>query len=65
MAFSFPRHDPDRLFFPTVHIHDGHVYSVAQFDHSLYYQPDDSGQSNYHRIADESEVPYRPVPRPS
>ncbi len=41
MAFSFPRADPDTLFFPTVHIHDGRVHDRARFDHALYYQPGD------------------------
>ncbi len=40
MAFEFPRRDPDALFFPTVHIHDGEVHNQAAFDHSLYGQPD-------------------------
>jgi hypothetical protein len=39
MAFSFPRRDPNALFFPTVHIHDGKVHSKAEFDHILYCQP--------------------------
>jgi hypothetical protein len=38
MAFEFPRLDPKRLFFPTVHIHDGKVHPKAAFDHSLYCQ---------------------------
>jgi hypothetical protein len=41
MALSFPRRDPTRLFFPTVHVHDGAVHAGAHFDHSLYAQPDD------------------------
>ena len=40
MAFSFPRRDPDTLFFPTVHVHDGAVHARAAFDHTLYCQPD-------------------------
>jgi len=39
MAFSFPQRDPKRLFFPTVHIHDGEVHRDAYFDHVLYCQP--------------------------
>ncbi|QSQ24487.1 hypothetical protein JY651_05915 [Pyxidicoccus parkwayensis] len=39
MAFRFPRRDPGRLFFPTVHIHDGEVHHEAYFDHMLYCQP--------------------------
>jgi hypothetical protein len=38
MAFEFPRAKPDRLFFPTVHIHDGNVHPSANFDHVLYCQ---------------------------
>jgi len=37
MAFRFPT-DSTRLFFPTVHIHDGKVHDVEHFDHSLYCQ---------------------------
>ena len=38
MAFEFPRANTKRLFFPTVHIHDGKVHPRAEFDHSLYCQ---------------------------
>lgn len=38
MAFSFPSAVPDRLFFPTMHIHDGEVHKKADFDHALYCQ---------------------------
>ena len=38
MAFEFPRADKTRLFFPTVHIHDGKVHDQAGFDHVLYCQ---------------------------
>ena len=38
MAFEFPRDNPKRLFFPTVHIHDGKVQALAAFDHALYCQ---------------------------
>lgn len=38
MAFWFPRRDMDRLFFPTLHVHDGRVHPMAQFDHALYAQ---------------------------
>jgi hypothetical protein len=43
MAFSFPRRDPNVLFFPTVHIHDGKVHGTAHFDHALYCQPTEEG----------------------
>jgi hypothetical protein len=38
MAFQFQTRDPSRLFFPTVHVHDGRVHQTAEFDHHLYYQ---------------------------
>ena len=38
MAFEFPRRDPEVLFFPTVHVHHGHVESRAEFNHILYQQ---------------------------
>jgi hypothetical protein len=38
MALVFPRADARKLFFPTVHIHDGAVHETAHFDHSLYCQ---------------------------
>lgn len=40
MAFEFPRRDASEIFFPTVHVHDGKVHDVAEFDHTLYCQPD-------------------------
>jgi hypothetical protein len=38
MAFDFPRVNAKKLFFPTVHIHDGKVEEKAGFDHTLYCQ---------------------------
>jgi hypothetical protein len=38
MAFDFPSAVPSRLFFPTVHIHDGQVHATAKFDHALFCQ---------------------------
>ncbi|HYE99581.1 MAG TPA: hypothetical protein VEJ18_11755 [Planctomycetota bacterium] len=38
MAFEFPRAHAGKLFFPTVHIHDGLVHAKATFDHALYGQ---------------------------
>lgn len=40
MAFSFETEIPERIFFPTMHIHDGEVHEYADYDHTLYYQPD-------------------------
>lgn len=38
MALTFPTRAPDKLFFPTVHVHDGRFHPKAKFDHALYYQ---------------------------
>jgi hypothetical protein len=38
MAFEFPRAETKKLFFPTVHIHDGKIHKTASFDHALYCQ---------------------------
>jgi hypothetical protein len=40
MAFEFVTRFPDKLFFPTIQIHDGQVHEIADFDHHLYYQGD-------------------------
>lgn len=37
MAFTFPTRDT-RIFFPTVHIHDGEAHAEADFDHELFMQ---------------------------
>lgn len=39
MAFRFRTRAPGRLFFPTVHVHDGEVRPTADFDHELFLQP--------------------------
>ena len=44
MAFEFRTDLPTRLFFPTVHIHDGEVHAEADFDHKLYCQPSEALQ---------------------
>ncbi len=41
MAFSFPARSPDRIVFPTIHVHDGEVHSQADFDHRLFCQHDE------------------------
>ncbi len=38
MALRFATRDPETLFFPTLHIHDGNVHELADFDHWLYAQ---------------------------
>lgn len=42
-GFEFPTRHPDRLFFPTLHIHDGAVKPFARFAHTLYAQGKDPG----------------------
>lgn len=44
MAFRFPTRAPGRVFFPTVHVHDGEVHAEAEFDHELYWQGDGDGE---------------------
>lgn len=39
---SSTRH-ADKLFFPTVHIHDGEVHEKEEFDHALYCQVERTG----------------------
>lgn len=43
MAFTFPTRHPAKLFFPTVHIHDGEVHEKEEFDHALYCQVGKAG----------------------
>lgn len=38
MAFEFPIRPSERVFFPTVHVHDGQLHFKAEFDHELYWQ---------------------------
>jgi hypothetical protein len=38
MAFRFATSDPERAYFPTIHVHDGNVHTEAEFDHALYLQ---------------------------
>jgi hypothetical protein len=38
MAYKYPTLDPYKLFFPTVHVHDGGAPETAVYDHKLYYQ---------------------------
>ena len=45
IAFRFPRRDPQTLFFPTMHVHDGSWAPVAMFDHLIYAQRRKAGAS--------------------
>lgn len=38
MAFEFPTRDSDKLFYPTVHVHDGDYHNEAGFYHTFYCQ---------------------------
>jgi hypothetical protein len=40
MALSFRRRDPNELYFPSLHVHDGSVPKRARFDHMLFCQVD-------------------------
>ncbi len=51
MALRFTSRDPARLFFPTLHVHDGHAHATAEFDHTLYYQRDDATTDPEHASA--------------
>jgi len=56
MAFEFPRADATKLFFPTVHIHDGKVHDKAVFDHALYCQKREADRTSLPEWR-ESEMP--------
>lgn len=51
MAFSFPTRQPEQLFFPTVHVHDGKIHGEAEFDHQLYYQAENGGRPKFSNVA--------------
>ena len=38
MCFAFPRAEVSKLFFPTLHLHDGQIHERESFDHELYAQ---------------------------
>jgi hypothetical protein len=38
MALTFPTRNPQQIFYPTSHVHDGTFPSRAVFDHALYFQ---------------------------
>ena len=42
MAFEFPTRNCEKLFYPTVHVHDGDYHSKAGFNHMLYCQRDNA-----------------------
>jgi hypothetical protein len=50
MALRFRTRERARLFFPTVHVHDGRVHDEASFDHTLYYQSGATGAADQRSI---------------
>lgn len=38
LALSFPKRFAERLFFPTVHVHNATLRQAAEFNHTLYFQ---------------------------
>ncbi len=42
MAFEFPTRDSQKLFYPTVHVHDGDYHNEAGFYHTFYCQRDNA-----------------------
>lgn len=42
MALTFPTRNPQQIFYPTSHVHDGTFPSRAVFDHALYFQGSDT-----------------------
>lgn len=62
MAFEFPTRDPDRLFYPTVHVHDGEFHEKAFFAHTLYCQrPEARAEFKYQRDLLLGQKPTPPV----
>ncbi|MBM4365506.1 MAG: hypothetical protein FJ102_04775 [Deltaproteobacteria bacterium] len=57
MAFRFRTRSVDRLFFPTVHIHDGQVQELAPFDHTLYFQEPGVPMAGERRFLDRGQEP--------
>lgn len=43
MALEFASRNPAKLFYPTVHVHDGAVKAKAHFDHALFCQSSHTG----------------------
>lgn len=54
LGLDFLRRDPGRLFFPTVHVHDGSVPAEATFDHALYAQDQRGEHLRFDRSWEES-----------
>ena len=61
MAFDFPTALEGRLFFPTVHIHDGEAHPRADFDHILYAQAARDGALDMHAWQESEALAARDV----
>jgi hypothetical protein len=58
MAFEFSTRDPGKLFFPTVHVHDGDFHHQAGFYHKFYCQRDNArAEFKYQRDLFENNTP--------
>ena len=61
MAFEFPTRNSEKLFYPTVHVHDGDYHSEAGFYHTFYCQRDKArSEFKYQR-----DLLYRRNPTPA
>lgn len=61
MAFDFPTALEGRLFFPSVHIHDGEAHPRADFDHVLYAQAARDGALDTHAWQESEALAARDV----
>ena len=61
MAFEFRSRMDDTIFFPTIHIHDGHVEPLAKFDHALFFQSDSIKPDETWRTTSQSAEAYLDV----
>jgi hypothetical protein len=59
MAFEFVTRNPEKLFFPTVHVHDGDFHHQAGFYHKFYCQRDNArAEYKYQRDLFENQPPF-------
>src|SRR5262249_49518570 len=60
IALEFPRRNPDELFFPTVHVHNGRFEPRANFHHLLFCQDVAKARLDHWNRSFGSEVPGDP-----
>ena len=63
MALDFPRRNPDELFFPTVHVHNGRFEPRATFDHLPFCQDVDRMRLDRWNRSSQFEFPDHPLYR--